>query len=137
VAAYCCGNDVSARDWQKNKPAGQWLLGKSFDSFAPTGPNLVTADEIPDPGHLRIRSRLNGNVMQDANTEFLIFSIPRLISYISEVCTLSPGDLLFTGTPPGVGMARTPPVFLKPGDVVEVEIENIGILRNPVVADDA
>jgi 2-keto-4-pentenoate hydratase/2-oxohepta-3-ene-1,7-dioic acid hydratase in catechol pathway len=137
VAAYCCGNDVSARDWQKNKPAGQWLLGKSFDSFAPIGPNLLTADEIPDPGHLNIRSRLKGNVMQDSNTSFLIFPIPRLISYVSEVCTLSPGDLLFTGTPPGVGMARTPPVFLKPGDVVEVEIEKIGILRNPVVADEA
>jgi 2-keto-4-pentenoate hydratase/2-oxohepta-3-ene-1,7-dioic acid hydratase in catechol pathway len=137
VAAYCCGNDVSARDWQKDKPAGQWLLGKSFDSFAPVGPTLVTADEIPDPGHLRIQLRLNGQVMQDSNTDQLIYSIPTLISYVSDVCTLKPGDLLFTGTPPGVGMARTPPVFLKAGDVVEVEIEKIGVLRNPVVADES
>jgi len=135
VAGYLCSNDVSARDWQKGKPAGQWLLGKSFESFAPIGPWLVTADEVPDPGNLRIRLRLNGRLMQDSNTSQLIFPIPRLIAYVSEVCTLEPGDLLFTGTPAGVGMARKPPVYLKPGDVVEVEIDRLGVLRNPVIAD--
>lgn len=135
IAAYCCGNDVSARDWQRFKPGGQWLLGKSFDSFAPFGPALVTADEIADPGNLRIRLRLNGQTMQDSSTRQLIFPVERLVSYVSDVCTLAPGDLIFTGTPPGVGFARKPPVFLKPGDVVEVEIDEIGILRNPVVAE--
>jgi len=135
VAAYCCGNDVSARDWQLHKPAGQWLLGKTFDSFAPFGPALVTADEIPEPGNLRIQLRLNGDSMQDSRTSQLIFSIDELIAYISGVCTLAPGDLIFTGTPPGVGAARKPPLFLKPGDTVEVEIENLGILQNPVVAE--
>jgi 2-keto-4-pentenoate hydratase/2-oxohepta-3-ene-1,7-dioic acid hydratase in catechol pathway len=134
VAGYCCGNDVSARDWQLRKPGGQWLLGKSFDTFAPLGPVLVTADEIPDPGNLRIQLRLNGQVMQDSNTAELIFSVEELVSYVSEVCTLSPGDLIFTGTPSGVGFTRTPAVFLKPGDTVEVEIEKLGVLRNPVVA---
>ncbi|MBN2474053.1 MAG: fumarylacetoacetate hydrolase family protein [Pirellulales bacterium] len=135
IAAYCCGNDVSARDWQLHKPGGQWLLGKSFDSFAPFGPVLVTADEIPDPGNLRVRLRLNGQTMQDSSTSQLIFPVDELIEYISGVCTLSPGDLIFTGTPPGVGFARKPPVFLKPGDTVEVEIDGLGILRNPVVSE--
>jgi 2-keto-4-pentenoate hydratase/2-oxohepta-3-ene-1,7-dioic acid hydratase in catechol pathway len=135
IAGYCCGNDVSARDWQLRKPGGQWLLGKSFDSFAPFGPTLVTADEIEDPGHLRIQSRINGRVMQDSTTLQLIFTVEELVSYISNVCTLAPGDVLFTGTPPGVGFARKPPVFLKAGDVVEVEIEKLGVLRNPVVAE--
>ena len=134
VGGYCCGHDVSARDWQKGKPGGQWLLGKSFDSFAPCGPELVTPDEIDDPHQLDIRLRLNGETMQDSNTRQLIFPIDELIAYISQVCTLSPGDLIFTGTPPGVGMARKPPVFLKDGDVVEVEIDQIGLLRNEVVA---
>ena len=135
VAGYCCGNDVSARDWQLRKPGGQWLLGKSFDTFAPVGPNLVTADEIPDPGHLAIQLRLNGQVMQQSSTQMLIFSVAKLISYVSQVCTLLPGDILFTGTPPGVGCARKPPVFLKPGDTVEVEIERVGLLSNPVVVE--
>jgi len=134
VAGYCCGNDVSARDWQLHKPGGQWLMGKSFDSFAPIGPALVTADEVPNPGNLRIQLRLNGRVMQDSNTSQLIFSIEKLIAYISAVCTLSPGDLIFTGTPPGVGMARKPPVWLQGGDSLEVEIGRLGVLRNPVVA---
>jgi 2-keto-4-pentenoate hydratase/2-oxohepta-3-ene-1,7-dioic acid hydratase in catechol pathway len=136
VAAYACGNDVSARDWQKGKPGGQWLLGKSFDSFAPIGPALVTADEIPESGRLRIQLRLNGQTMQDSNTKELIFPVEELIAYISGVATLAPGDVIFTGTPPGVGVARKPPVFLKPGDVVEVEIERIGVLRNPVVGEE-
>jgi 2-keto-4-pentenoate hydratase/2-oxohepta-3-ene-1,7-dioic acid hydratase in catechol pathway len=135
VAGYCCGHDVSARDWQTRKPGGQWLLGKSFDTFAPLGPELVTADEIPDPGNLHIELRINGRVMQDSSTRELIFSVPDLVAYISGVCTLAPGDLIYTGTPAGVGFARKPPVFLQPGDVVEVEIERIGVLRNPVVAE--
>jgi 2-keto-4-pentenoate hydratase/2-oxohepta-3-ene-1,7-dioic acid hydratase in catechol pathway len=135
VAGYCCGHDVSARDWQLEKPGKQWLLGKTFDTFAPFGPHLVTADEVGDPGNLGIRLRLNGHVMQDSSTRQLIFGIPRLVAYTSSVCRLEPGDVLFTGTPPGVGMARKPPVFLKPGDVAEVEIDRLGTLRNPVVAE--
>lgn len=137
VAGYTCGHDVSARDWQLEKPGGQWLLGKTFDTFAPMGPELVTADEIPDPGNLDIELRLNGIPMQQSNTRQLIFSIDRLIAHLSTVCTLSPGDVIFTGTPPGVGAARKPPVWLKPGDTVEVEIEGIGVLSNPVVAESA
>jgi 2-keto-4-pentenoate hydratase/2-oxohepta-3-ene-1,7-dioic acid hydratase in catechol pathway len=135
IAAYCCGNDISARDWQIRKPGGQWLLGKSFDTFAPIGPGLTTADEVPSPGNLKIQLRLNGRVMQDSNTSQLIFPVEELISYVSGICTLSPGDLIFTGTPPGVGFARKPPVFLQPGDTVEVAIERLGVLRNPVVAE--
>jgi 2-keto-4-pentenoate hydratase/2-oxohepta-3-ene-1,7-dioic acid hydratase in catechol pathway len=136
VAGYCCGNDISARDWQIRKPGGQWLLGKSFDTFAPIGPVLVTADEVPDPGNLKIQLRLNGSVMQDSTTARWLFSLDKLIAYISQVCTLAPGDLIFTGTPPGVGFARKPPVYLHPGDTVEVEVEKLGLLRNPVVAAD-
>ena len=135
VAGYTCGHDVSARDWQQEKPGGQWLLGKSFDGFAPFGPELVTPDEVGDAGSLNICLRLNGQTMQQSNTKQLIFPIDQLISYVSDVCTLKAGDVLFTGTPPGVGGARKPPVFLKPGDVVEVEIEKIGLLRNCVVAE--
>ena len=134
VAGYACGHDVSARDWQLRKPGGQWLLGKTFDRFAPFGPYLVTADEVGDPGTLDIALRLNGETMQKSNTRQLIFPVDQLIAYVSQVCTLSPGDVLFTGTPGGVGMGRKPPVFLKPGDVVEVEIEKLGVLRNEVVA---
>lgn len=134
VAGYACGHDVSARDWQKHKPGKQWLLGKSFDSFAPLGPWLVTRDEIPDPGNLHIELRLNGKVMQSSSTDQLIFPVDYLVSYLSHVCTLLPGDLIYTGTPPGVGVARTPPVFLKPGDVAEVTIEGLGTLCNPVIA---
>lgn len=133
VAGYTCGNDVSARDWQRGKPGGQWLLGKSFDSFGPVGPVLVTTDEIQDPGKLSIRCRLNGQTMQDSCTDQLIFPVNELIAYVSSVATLKPGDLLFTGTPPGVGMARTPAVFLLPGDKIDVEIEGIGLLSNRVV----
>lgn len=135
VFGYACGHDVSARDWQKHKSAGQWLLGKTFDGFAPFGPELVTRDEIPNAGSLDICLRLNGKLMQSSNTRNLIFPIDQLVAYVSQVCTLKPGDLIFTGTPPGVGMARNPPVFLKAGDVVEVEIEKIGTLRNACVAE--
>jgi 2-keto-4-pentenoate hydratase/2-oxohepta-3-ene-1,7-dioic acid hydratase in catechol pathway len=134
VAGYCCGNDISARDWQLRKPGGQWLLGKSFDTFAPFGPEIVTADEVGDPGRLSIQMRLNGQVMQDSSTEQFLFPVAELVAYVSSVCTLAPGDLLFTGTPPGVGFARKPPVFLRSGDNLEVEIEKLGVLRN-VVAD--
>ena len=134
VAGYCCGNDISARDWQKNKPGGQWLSGKSFDTFAPCGPWIVTSDEVGNPGNLNIEMRLNGQVMQHSNTSQLIFAVQRLISYISDICTLRTGDLIYTGTPSGVGVARKPQVFLKPGDVVEVEIERIGVLKNTIAA---
>ena len=132
VFGYCCGNDISARDWQKGRPGGQWLLGKSCDSFAPLGPWLVTSDSIADPASLEIQLRLNGQTMQKANTRQLIFSIEYLISHLSKFFRLLPGDLLFTGTPAGVGAARDPQIFLKSGDQLEVEIENIGILRNSV-----
>jgi 2-keto-4-pentenoate hydratase/2-oxohepta-3-ene-1,7-dioic acid hydratase in catechol pathway len=135
VGGYTVGHDVSARDWQLNKPAKQWMAGKTFDTFAPTGPVLVSADEIPDPHNLGIRLRLNGQTMQDSNTKQLIFGIDELIAYLSQIITLEPGDLIFTGTPPGVGMARKPPVWLKPGDVIEVEIDHLGVLRNSVVAE--
>ncbi len=133
VAGYTIGHDVSARDWQLKKEGKQWLAGKTFDTFAPTGPVLVTADEVPDPHNLPIRLRLNGKVMQDSNTKQMIFGVTDLLVYISQICTLEPGDLIFTGTPPGVGFVRKPPVFLQPGDVTEVEIEGLGILRNSVV----
>jgi len=134
VAGYTVGNDVSARDWQKGRPGGQWLLGKTPDTFAPTGPHLVTADEV-DPSNLKIGLRLNGQTMQASSTRELIFGVDELIAHISQLVTLQPGDLIFTGTPPGVGAARKPPVFIKAGDRMEVEIENIGVLSNPVVAE--
>ena len=137
VGGYTVGHDVSARDWQLNKPAKQWMAGKTFDTFAPTGPELVTPDEVPDPHDLGIRLRLNGQTMQDSSTKQLIFGVDELIAYLSQILTLEPGDLIFTGTPPGVGMARKPPVWLKPGDVVEVEIDRLGTLRNPVIAEAA
>jgi 2-keto-4-pentenoate hydratase/2-oxohepta-3-ene-1,7-dioic acid hydratase in catechol pathway len=133
IAGYTCGHDVSARDWQLKKVGGQWMVGKTFDTFAPLGPALVTADEVPDPHALGIRLRLNGEVMQQSNTSLMIFKVDDLIAYISQVVTLEPGDLIYTGTPSGVGFARKPPVFLKAGDVTEVEIDGLGTLRNPVV----
>ena len=132
VGGYTVGHDVSARDWQLNKPGKQWMAGKTFDTFAPMGPALVTPDEVPDPANLGIRLRLNGETMQDSNTSQLIFRADEVISYLSQIFTLEPGDLIFTGTPPGVGMARKPPVWLKSGDVVEVEIDGLGVLKNPV-----
>ena len=133
VAGYTIGHDVSARDWQLNKPGKQWMAGKTFDTFAPVGPALVTADEVPDPHNLGIRLRLNGKTMQESNTSQLIFRVNEIIAYLSRIFTLEPGDLIFTGTPPGVGMARKPPVWLQPGDIVEVEIDGLGTLRNSVV----
>jgi 2-keto-4-pentenoate hydratase/2-oxohepta-3-ene-1,7-dioic acid hydratase in catechol pathway len=135
IAGYMIGNDVSARDWQIEKPGKQWLLGKTPDTFGPTGPWMVTADEIPDPCDLGIRLRLNGQTMQDSTTKELIFSPAQLIEHITKVVTIEPGDIIFTGTPPGVGVARTPPVFLKSGDQIEIEIDRLGTLRNPVGAE--
>lgn len=135
VAGYCVGHDVSARDWQFKGETKQWMSGKTFDTFAPVGPELVTADELPDPHSLPIRLRLNGQTMQDSNTKQLIFGVPEILAYLSVIMTLEPGDLIFTGTPPGVGDARKPPVYMKPGDTAEVEIEGIGVLRNPCVAE--
>jgi 2-keto-4-pentenoate hydratase/2-oxohepta-3-ene-1,7-dioic acid hydratase in catechol pathway len=135
VGGYAVGHDVSARDWQLSKPGKQWMAGKTFDTFAPVGPVLVTPDEVPDPHNLGIRLRLNGQTMQESTTSQLIFGVDELIAYVSQVFTLEPGDLIFTGTPPGVGMARKPPIWLKPGDVVEVEIDHLGTLRNSVAAE--
>jgi 2-keto-4-pentenoate hydratase/2-oxohepta-3-ene-1,7-dioic acid hydratase in catechol pathway len=132
VAGYCPGHDVSARDWQLAKPGKQWLLGKTFDTFAPFGPAMTTSDEVGNPSNLRIQFRLNGQTLQDSNTQQFIFPVDELIAYVSQVCTLVPGDIIFTGTPPGVGFARNPKILLKTGDVAEVEIEKLGVLRNPV-----
>jgi 2-keto-4-pentenoate hydratase/2-oxohepta-3-ene-1,7-dioic acid hydratase in catechol pathway len=132
VLGYTCANDVSARDWQKDAGGGQWCRGKSFDTFCPLGPYLVTADEIPNPNALRIKTTLNGEVMQDWTTGDMIFDVPALIAYLSASMTLPAGTVILTGTPQGVGMARDPRVWLKHGDVVAVEIEGIGILENPV-----
>ena len=131
VFGYTNFNDVSARDMQFAD--GQWQRGKSCDTFAPFGEYVATKDEIPDPHNLRIQFRLNGDTMQDSNTDQLIFKIPELVEYLSRSITLEPGDIIATGTPPGVGFARKPPVFLKDGDVCEVEIDGLGILINPVV----
>jgi 2-keto-4-pentenoate hydratase/2-oxohepta-3-ene-1,7-dioic acid hydratase in catechol pathway len=133
LAGYTVGHDVSARDWQLKKDGKQWMVGKTFDTFAPIGPTIVLKDEVPDPHALGIRLRLNGKTMQDSNTRQMIFSAAQLIAYVSQVFTVQPGDLIFTGTPPGVGFARKPPVFLKAGDVVEIEIDSLGTLRNRVV----
>ncbi len=136
VLGYTCGNDVSARRWQLHGGGGQWIRGKGFDTFCPLGPVLVTADEIPDPQALAIRTYLNGQVMQDHTTGDMIFTVVQLISFLSQDTTLLPGTVIMTGTPQGVGFARKPPVWLKPGDEVIIEIEKIGKLVNPVVAAD-
>lgn len=130
VAGYTAFNDVSARDLQFSD--GQWLRAKSFDTFAPIGPYLVTRNELNDGSGLAIESRLNGKTMQKSNTRNLIFDVPNLISFISRVMTLEVGDVIATGTPSGVGFARNPQVFMKAGDVIEIEIEGIGLLRNQV-----
>lgn len=133
VLGYSCANDVSARDWQRNGGGGQWCRGKTFATFCPLGPHLVTADEIPNPNNLKIKTVLNGDVMQEWNTDDMIFDVPTLIEFLSGSTILAPGTVILTGTPHGVGFARTPPVFLKPGDTVDIEIENIGTLSNPVI----
>ena len=132
VLGYTCANDVSARRWQKEGGGKQWCRGKSFDTFCPLGPCLVTPDEIPDPNTLKIKTTLNDEIMQDSTTADMIFDVPSLISFLSEGTTLLPGTVILTGTPQGVGFARNPPVFLKKGDRVTIEIERIGTLVSPV-----
>lgn len=135
VLGFTCGNDVSARDWQKEFGGSQWCRGKTFDTFAPLGPCIVTLDDLPDPNALGIRTILNGAPVQDWTTSDMIFDVPALIEFLSGSTTLLPGTVIFTGTPHGVGMARTPPLWLKPGDSVAVEIEGVGRLVNPVEAE--
>jgi 2-keto-4-pentenoate hydratase/2-oxohepta-3-ene-1,7-dioic acid hydratase in catechol pathway len=137
VFGYTCANDVSARDWQREKRlnGGQFARGKSFDGFCPLGPQIVTADEIPNPNNLQLRTIVNGKVMQDNTTGDMIFDVPTLIASLSETMTLREGAVILTGTPQGVGFARTPPVWLKDGDTVVVEIERVGRLENPVKAE--
>lgn len=132
VLGYMCANDVSARDWQKAFGGGQWCRGKTFDTFAPLGPCLVTTDEIPNPNCLGIKTVLNGTTVQDWNTNDMIFDVPTLIEFLSGSTTLLPGTVILTGTPHGVGMGQKPPRWLKAGDVVTIEIEKIGQLTNPV-----
>jgi 2-keto-4-pentenoate hydratase/2-oxohepta-3-ene-1,7-dioic acid hydratase in catechol pathway len=130
IFGYCCGNDATARDWQHRSP--QWVLGKSFDSHAPFGPWITTADEVPDPHALDIRCLVNGEVRQSSNTRHLVFNVWDQLEHLSQAMTLEPGDLIFTGTPAGVGAAMTPRQYLKAGDKVRVEITGLGALDNPV-----
>lgn len=133
VLGYTCANDVSARDWQAKWGGGQWCRGKTFHTFCPLGPWLVTTDEIPDPNVLGIKTLLNGQIMQDGHTSDMIFDVPTLIEFLSGSTLLEPGTVILTGTPQGVGCARRPPVFLQDGDTITVAIEQIGELTNPVV----
>lgn len=133
VLGYTCANDVSARDWQRDFGGGQFCHAKSFDSFCPLGPVLVTPDSLPNPNALQIRSILNGTVMQNSSTADMIFDVPTLIEFLTADKTLPAGTVILTGTPEGVGFARTPPVWLQPGDTISVEIEEIGTLTNTVV----
>ncbi len=133
VLGYTCANDVSARHWQKQGGGNQWIRGKGFDTFCPLGPVLVTADEIPDPQQLAIRTTISGETLQQAPTSDMIFTVAFLVSYLSQDVTLLPGTVILTGTPEGVGAARKPQRWLVPGDVAEVTIDRIGTLRNPVV----
>jgi 2-keto-4-pentenoate hydratase/2-oxohepta-3-ene-1,7-dioic acid hydratase in catechol pathway len=137
VLGYTCANDVSARDWQLKWGGGQWCRGKTFATFCPLGPCLVTTDEIPDPNALAIKTVLNGQTMQDWTTRDMIFDVPTLIEFLSGSTVLSPGTVILTGTPHGVGGARKPPVFLQPGDTVTIEIEGIGALTNPVIEEES
>jgi 2-keto-4-pentenoate hydratase/2-oxohepta-3-ene-1,7-dioic acid hydratase in catechol pathway len=134
VLGYTIGNDVSARDWQRDKDlgGGQFARGKSFDGFCPLGPCIVTRDEIANPNQLRLRTLLNGQVMQDKSTDDMIFDVPTLLESLSSTMTLRPGTVILTGTPEGVGMGRKPPVWMKEGDTVSIEIQGIGRLENPV-----
>ena len=134
VLGYTAANDISARIWQKDKGGSQWCRGKGFDSFAPMGPVLVTADEFGDSGGVALRTRVNGDERQSGNTDDMLYSIAELIAFLSQDTTLLPGTVILTGTPEGVGWARTPKVTLKPGDEIEVEIDGIGVLRSPVEA---
>ena len=132
VAGYTCLNDLSARDLQNR--VSQWTRGKAIDGFLPMGPWLVTPDEVGDPQALAVRCRVNGETMQDGHTSLMIWTVAELIAFVSETITLEPGDVIATGTPAGIGAARTPPVFLRDGDVVEVEIERVGVLTTRIAA---
>jgi 2-keto-4-pentenoate hydratase/2-oxohepta-3-ene-1,7-dioic acid hydratase in catechol pathway len=134
VGGYMVSNDVTARDWQVKKPQGQWDLGKSFDTFLPLGPALVTPDEVDDPHALRVTCEVGDEVLQDGKTSELIFPIPALVSYLSRVFTLVPGDVILTGTPAGVGMSRKPPRWLVAGEVLRTTVEGLGTLANPITA---
>jgi 2-keto-4-pentenoate hydratase/2-oxohepta-3-ene-1,7-dioic acid hydratase in catechol pathway len=136
VFGYTAANDVSARDWQKRLGGGQFCRGKGFDTFAPLGPAIVTKDEIPDPNSLRIGTRVNSKTRQSSNTSYMLFDVATLVEFLSGSTTLYPGTVILTGTPEGVGAAMDPPQFLVPGDFVEIEIEKIGVLSNPVVAEE-
>ena len=136
VLGYTVANDVSARDWQKQWGGSQWCRGKTFDTFCPLGPALVTPSALKNPNELALTTRVNGKTMQQSNTRDMIFPVAELIEFLSGSTTLEPGTVILTGTPEGVGMGRKPPVYLKAGDVVEVEVEGIGILRNPVVEEE-
>lgn len=135
VLGYCAANDVSARNWQANGGGGQWIRGKGFDTFCPLGPVMVMTDEIPDPQTLGIKTILNGQVVQNHTTADMIFSVAELVSFLSQSTTLLPGTLILTGTPQGIGGARKPPLWLKPGDEVIVELDKVGRLVNPVIAE--
>jgi 2-keto-4-pentenoate hydratase/2-oxohepta-3-ene-1,7-dioic acid hydratase in catechol pathway len=135
VAGYSCYNEGSVRDWQRH--TSQYLAGKTFAESGSFGPWLVTTDEIPDPSKLRLQTRLNGTVVQNTTTDLMITAVPDLIAYISTICPLDPGDVIVTGTPGGVGAKRTPPLWMRPGDTVEVDISSIGALRNTVIAEPA
>ena len=130
VAGYVCANDVSARDLQFSD--GQWVRGKSLDTFCPVGPALVPAADVPDPQALGIRAILNGQVMQESTTANMVFGVAEIVSFVSQAITLEPGDLILTGTPAGVGVFRDPPVLLQPGDEITIEIDGLGALTNPV-----
>jgi len=134
VLGYTCANDVSARRWQKHGGGGQWIRGKGFDGFCPLGPVLVSANELPDPQDLRIQCSVNSEQVQNGSTGDMIFTVAEIIAFLSRDTTLLPGTLILSGTPPGVGLARKPPRFLLPGDLVTVEIGGIGVLENPVTA---
>lgn len=133
IAGYTNANDVSARDLQFR--TSQWTTGKMLDTFCPLGPALVTRDEVPDTQKLAIKTILNGQVLQDGNTADMIFPVPFIVSYVSAIVTLEPGDVILTGTPPGIGNARKPPIFMQPGDTITIEIERLGQLTNPVIAE--
>jgi 2-keto-4-pentenoate hydratase/2-oxohepta-3-ene-1,7-dioic acid hydratase in catechol pathway len=137
VAGFCCANDVTARDWQRQWGGGQFCRGKTFDTFCPLGPWLVTPDELPATLDVGVRSRVNGESRQNGRTAQMIFSVPELIAFLSGSTTLPAGAVILTGTPAGVGMGRTPPTWLQPGDQVEVEIDGLGVLRNPVIEESA
>lgn len=131
IAGYTVANDITARDWQRLTT--QFTAGKMVDTFGPLGPALVTKDEAPDPANMSVKSILNGQMMQDGNTKMMIFSVPFIVSYISKISTLEPGDVILTGTPEGVGYARKPPIYMKDGDVITIEVEGLGTLTNPLV----